>query len=224
MVGADVRYISEMLRRGLIFGPCLELGVGLEGANNRDLVTSSGVTYLGTDIVPGDFVDFVIDLQDPIDTIRNILGASAPLGSILALNVLEHTFDPINILDKLFALLRTGGTCVIITPAVWPLHDFPIDCWRILPTFYEEYARRRGHNIVSESLSFVGYGSVDQFAAEDGSRAFPPPSAKSSLHRQFSRAVHKGLNTFGRSMFFPSHIAVGCVIQRGVQTPASKES
>jgi hypothetical protein len=212
MIFAKVQYVRNMIERGYVFSPCLEIGAGLEGANARELCSAHNLVYYGTDMMAGPEVDFVINLDGPLTVIQKQLGTVTPFGSILALNVLEHTFNPIEILDKLFTLLAVGGSCVIITPAVWLLHDYPIDCWRPLPTFYTEYARRRDLMLLSDTFEFVGYGPVAQFSNPDGSFAFPRPG-KSVRHRQYSKAVHKLFNTFGRGVFFPTHIAIGVVIK-----------
>ena len=60
---------------------------------------SSGPTRCG--------VDYPADFEKPED-----MGVFRPiglLGSVLILNVLEHTFDPIRVLDNAATLLRPGG-------------------------------------------------------------------------------------------------------------------
>ncbi len=138
----------------------------------------------------------------------------APFGSVLILNVLEHTFDPIRVLDNAATLLRPGGTLVSLTPSVWPLHNYPMDAWRILPNFYEEYAKRRGHELLESWFEYVGFGLVANFRNPDGSYCYPPPS-RAGFRRWFSRAVHKVFNTYGRSMLQPSHVAVAAVFRVG---------
>lgn len=212
MVGVDVDFVRALLASGYIHGPCLELGVGLEGANNRDLIRGHGVEYYGSDVVPGPMVDFVIDLEEPLDGIQSKVARVGRFGSVLAMNVLEHTFDPIRVLDNLFGLLTAGGTCAIITPASWPLHDFPMDCWRILPSFYVTYAARRGYTLIEDTFQFVSYGPVRQFNTPDGRFAYPRPG-RSSVHFTYSKVVHKLFDTFGRDMFFPTHVACGVVLR-----------
>lgn len=51
MISTDVEYVKKLVSAGLIKSPCLELGVVGEGANNRELILNSGVTYFGTDMV-----------------------------------------------------------------------------------------------------------------------------------------------------------------------------
>jgi SAM-dependent methyltransferase len=212
MTEQDVDYVRELLERGLIHGPCLELGVGVEGANNREIVRAQGIEHYGSDIAPSAVVDFVFDLEGPLDVIRAEVADVAPFGSVLVLNVLEHTFDPLRILDNVFALLSPGGTCAIITPTAWPLHDYPVDCWRILPGFYVEYAKRRRLTLIEDTLQFVGHGKVRDFLAPNGKFALPRPG-RSAAHFTYSKTIHKLFNTFGRGMAFPSHIGCGVVIR-----------
>jgi SAM-dependent methyltransferase len=218
MNDVDVAYLREVLTRGLLQGPCLELGVGLEGANNRELLRSHGIEHFGSDLVPGPVVDFVVDMEAQPDDLRATVARVGAFGSVLVLNVLEHTFDPVRVLDNVFALLAPGGTCVVITPAVWTVHDFPVDCWRILPGFYVEYARRRRLTLVEDTLRFVGHGPVQDFLAPDGTMALPRPG-RSAAHFTYSKAVHRLFDTFGRGMAFPSHVSCGAVIRNAPPAP-----
>lgn len=211
MTHDDVEYVASLLRKGYIHSPCLELGVGLDGINNRALLSAENIKYYGTDIVPGPSIDFAINFEDSLETIKKELSSAGCFGSVLVLNVLEHTFDPIKVLDNILGILGPGGTCIIITPAVWPLHNFPIDCWRILPQFYVEYAKRRGLTILDGTFQYIGQGRIGDFAAVDSSLGFPSPS-QSTLHYWYSRLIHKLFNTFGRGMSFPAHVAVGVVL------------
>jgi hypothetical protein len=152
----------------------------------------------------------VADLESA-DDLRRFDGVG-PFGTVLLLNVLEHTFDPIRVLDHAVALVRPGGTVVNVTPTVWPLHDYPYDAWRLLPNFYEEYTRRRGLKLHPDYFEYVGAGKVTETRNPDGSYRLPRPG-RSPRHWWYSRAVHRVFNTAGRGMAQPSHVAVGCVLQ-----------
>jgi SAM-dependent methyltransferase len=209
MVGVDLDYVERLLRANAIVGPVLELGAGYGGTTCREILVANGLAYVGTDLREGNGVDVAANFEHSEDMAA--FGHIAPLGTILILNVLEHTFDPISVLDNARSLLRPGGALVVLTPAVWPLHNFPMDTWRILPNFYEEYARRRKMRLVDEHFEYIGYGRVARFRDEKNLYALPPPSQK-SWRLLYGRVVHKALNTFGRSMFHPSHVAVGAVL------------
>ena len=208
MVGVDLDYIRRLIAAGVITGPVLEMGTGYGGATSRALVEAAGLAYFGTDLASGDGVDVAADFERTED--MSLFAGIAPFGSILILNVLEHTFDPIRILDNARTLVRPGGSMVVLTPAVWPLHNFPMDAWRPLPNFYEEYARRRALKLRSDSFEYVGHGPVADFRNPDSTYAFPPPR-EPGLRRWLDRAVHKVFNTAGRGMFQPSCVAVGAV-------------
>jgi len=213
VTGDDGRYLEDLVEAGYVQSPCLELGAGLAGANFGDLLRRNGIEYWGADRVPGTAVDFVFDLDEPMESILSALSSVGEFGSVLLANVLEHTFDPIRALDKACVIMRPGGTCIIITPAVWPLHEFPIDCWRPMPSFYTEYARRRNLNLLQDTFRYVGHGLVSSFTDNTGALAFPRPG-KSLRHDWYSRVVHRLFKTHGRGMVFPSHVAIGVVLEK----------
>jgi SAM-dependent methyltransferase len=209
MVGVDLEYVGRLIRANAISGPVLELGVGYGGETCRHLVEAAGLTYFGTDLDSSEGLDFVADFEraEDMTTFRRI----TPVGTVLVLNVLEHTFDPIRVLDNARSLLKPGGALVVLTPAVWPLHNYPMDAWRVLPNFYEEYAKRRGMRLVDARFEYVGFGKVAAFRDSGGAYSLPPPCPR-GWKLMFGRGVHKLFNTFGRSMFQPSHVAVAAVL------------
>lgn len=212
MVGPDIEFVKKCLDAGLVQSPCLELGVGYEGPNNRGLLQAANIEYFGTDTVSGQGVDYVVDFEDSAEAIDQQLGAKR-FGTAFVLNVLEHTFDPIRVLDNIFRILRRNGTCIVIAPAVWPLHDFPRDCWRINPNFYEEYCKRRSLNLLTEHFEYIGFKKVQELTDGSGAYLLPQP-AGGSFKRLSSKVVHKTFDTFGRGMLFPSFVGIGVVIQK----------
>ena len=212
MTHDDVVYVEKVLSEGLIKSPCLELGVGYEeGYIMKDVLVKAGVAYIGTDMIAGPAVDYVVDFEADFDVVQQKLPNSGEFGTVLVLNVLEHTFEPVRILDNVFKVLRPGGYCVSITPAVWPLHSYPYDCCRLLPNFYEEYCKRRSLELIEPYFEYVGKGSVRDGSAEGYN--FPKPGNNDAQLLK-SRIIHKVFNTTGRGMFFPSHIAIGCVMRK----------
>lgn len=209
MIPPDTEYMQRLVRAQVLRAPVLELGTGYGGSTCRELITSAGLTYYGTDIADGEGVDFVANFENRADlaAFRSV----APFGSILVLNVLEHTFDPIRILDNARTLIKAGGTLVVMTPVVWPLHDYPFDAWRILPNFFEDYARRNGLELGDDYFDYIGYGAVRNFRNQDLTYRLPPPCQNKARY-WFGRAVHKAFNTFARGMLQPSHVAVGAVL------------
>lgn len=56
--------------------------------------------------------------------------AAASADSVLLLNVLEHMPEPTACLREATRVLRSGGTCIIEVPFLYPLHDAPRDFQR----------------------------------------------------------------------------------------------
>lgn len=211
----DVEYIKKILASGLVTSPCLELGVGYDGGNNKKIIQEFGIKYFGSDIVAGKDVDYIVNFEEGPDLFRSRFGRGEEFGAILILNVLEHAFDPVRVLDNAFSILRPGGVCIIITPAVWPLHNYPRDYWRINPNFYEDYCEKRSLKLIRGYFEYIGYGSVMKNTNGPGNYILPAPSRSTST-MLLSRLIHRMFNTFGRGMLFPSHVATGVVIKKNI--------
>lgn len=207
MTSLDLVYIKRLIQDKVITGPVLELGAGYGGETCKQLIAQEGLAYYATDIVPSAGVDFVADFEG--HDIFEYFPANVQFNNILILNVLEHTFNPIQVLDNARRLLAPDGALVVVTPCIWPLHHFPIDCYRILPDFYESYAESRCMNLDRQHFEYLGYGLIAS-NAEAGKHRFPLPMQGISYWK--SRVVHRLFNTFGRAMSSPSHVAIGAVL------------
>lgn len=216
MEHGDLTFVRRLIADKVISDPVLELGTCYGGATCRPLIEAAGLRYYGTDMTRGEGSDYEANFERPGD--MTVFRDIAPFGSILILNVLEHTFDPIKVMDNAATLVRPGGSVVVSSPAIWPLHNYPMDAWRVLPNFYEEYAKRRRLKLLEDYFQYLGVGPVTSYRNGDSTYSFPPP-CKPGIRYWFSRIIHKGFNTFGRSMFQPSHVAVGAVFL--VQSPPS---
>jgi SAM-dependent methyltransferase len=219
MTHDDLRWIENILAAQQLDSPVLELGAGYGGMTCRKLIEGAGFRYYGTDLEKTPGVDFAANFECSED--MSVFSSVAPFGAALVLNVLEHTFDPIRILDNVISLLKLGGKCVVLTPSIWPLHNYPMDTWRILPNLYEEYARRRGLVLDHRFFDYVGQGTVQQFRNADGTYCYPPPCGNKARH-QWSRVIHKMFNTSGRGMLHPSHVGLGAIFQRPVSDKDAK--
>jgi SAM-dependent methyltransferase len=216
MTPNDLTFIKSLNDRGLLKSPVLELGSGYGGETCRQAIESFGHKYFTTDLSPGPGVDYAADFE----TARGLdqLLAAGPFGSVLVLNVMEHTFNPIAVLDNVVKTTALGGTIITVTPAVWPLHNYPVDCCRLLPDWYRRFAESRSLELPEDYFVFISEDSVQSpvnaFRDANGQDRFPPPRSGRRLSRTYSRAVHKLFRTFGRGMMQPSHIAIGAVFIR----------
>ncbi len=212
MTENDMQYVQRLIAGRIITGPVLELGAGYGGRTCRDAIKTANMVYFASDIVQSPGVDFVADFESG-DSVEKAFGNDEKFGCVLVLNVLEHTFDPVAILDNAAGLLSDSGSLVVITPAIWTLHNYPIDCYRLLPNFYEQYASKRGMVINADYFEYVEIGKVSDNVDRDGNYQFPLPTQRKYKYWK-SRLIQKLFNTYGRGMAFPSHVAIGAVLSR----------
>ena len=211
MTGPDLLFVEELLGRGLVLEPVLELGAGYGGPTCRELVARSGRRYVATDVVPGPGVDVVADFESGEGSAE--VASIGPFGTVLVLTVLEHVFSPAAVLDHARALLAPGGTLVTVTPCAWPIHRYPLDCSRLLPDWYRRFAATRGLVLDEETFRYVGFGPVREFRSSGGEERLPPAATGRELYRAWSRLVHGLLFTFGRETQHEPRVAIGAVFR-----------
>ncbi|WP_416439637.1 class I SAM-dependent methyltransferase [Phnomibacter sp. MR] len=213
MSNLEIELIKEMLSQGLIQSPVLELGVSYDvDFIMKDEFAKVGIEYFGTDLHAGKDVDFVINFEDNITTIREQYPKMPSFNCILILNVLEHTYNPIKVMQNALQLLNEGGLLITSTPSVFPIHNYPIDVYRLLPDFYTEFAKREKVTLLHEYFRFLGYGKIDQYLVNN-QLSYPKPW-RSKTHEWRSRLVHKIFNTSGRGMMIPNHISISSVFKK----------
>lgn len=196
----------------MIRGDVLELGCGYGGQTCEEIIRRSGCNWLSTDMdASGVKVDYLANFETGYG-VEHIAKASGGFDTLLILNVLEHVFEPIKILDNARSLLRPGGVLITATPCVWPIHNCPVDCARLLPDWYRRYAERSGLQLLGNQFVFIGYGRIDEFRSK-GTDCFPSDRRMIGWAGLRSRIVHKLFNTSGRGMLFRPHIAIGAAFK-----------
>lgn len=205
----DLVFVQKLIANRLLLPPVLELGAGYGGSTCREIVQAAELEYKTTDLHAGPGVDFIADFEDNA-CIEHFPGT---FGSVLVLNVLEHAFEPIKVLNNAVDLCVSGGTIVTITPCVWPVHNFPRDCQRLLPDWYLIFAERNKQvRLLDDGFEFLGYGPIASFAR--GGELHLPPSSRNEIHDIYSRIAHKLLRTSGRGKWTANHVAIGAVFQK----------
>ncbi len=67
---------------------------------------------------------------------------------VLMTEVLEHVFNPEQVLKELHRVLKVGGTVLITCPFVWPLHEEPYDYARYTPFALRHLSEAAGFEVV----------------------------------------------------------------------------
>jgi len=89
----DLAYVQRLLSLGVIQDPVLELGARYGGLTCRELLRGAALHYSTVDLQAGPGVDFVANMERADDL--RVFDKAKPFGSILILNVLEHTLEPL---------------------------------------------------------------------------------------------------------------------------------
>lgn len=82
-----------------------------------------GFSVVSTDIDPA-------RKPDVVDDITQSSFPSAHFDAIVIIEVLEHVVDPLRAAAEVQRLLKPGGSLVLSTPFIFPLHDRPHDFFR----------------------------------------------------------------------------------------------
>lgn len=77
---------------------------------------------VGVDLVAGEGVDIVADLEEPFE--------AGDIAHIECLSVLEHARRPWKLAEQLEQVLPVGGTLFVAAPFAWRIHGYPDDYWR----------------------------------------------------------------------------------------------
>jgi SAM-dependent methyltransferase len=140
--------------------PLVEMGAraaeGQEGiANLRPLFKVD--EYIGCDIQEGLGVDRIED-------IHHLTFADESVGTVIALETLEHVADPIRAVQEMFRVLRPGGVLAISSLMFFPIHEHPWDYWRFTPVAFEmllepfeaSWVVAQGYHLLPEGIFGVG--------------------------------------------------------------------
>jgi SAM-dependent methyltransferase len=99
------------------------------------------------------FMDFAADLNLPLPL------RDAVFDTIIASDVLEHLYQPQQMLREAFRILRPGGTAIINTPFMYWVHEAPHDYYRYTPFAIRRMAEDAGFEVL-ELKSIGGAGLV----------------------------------------------------------------
>jgi SAM-dependent methyltransferase len=114
-------------------GPVLEIG-SYQVAGQEEIADLRalfpGKPYVGLDVRRGPGVDLVADAQD-------LPHADASVGTVIAMNTLEHVPRFWRALDEIRRVLRPDGALLLSCPFYFHIHSFPSDYWRFTPEALE---------------------------------------------------------------------------------------
>lgn len=89
-------------------------------------------------------LDVVVDLNRPL-----IQFESSSFDTVILSDVLEHIFEPRQLLTEISRILRPGGHVILNVPFIYPLHETPHDYYRFTNYTLEKFAAEAGLVVVS---------------------------------------------------------------------------
>jgi SAM-dependent methyltransferase len=114
-------------------GPVLEIGshlvTGQEKIGNLRSLFPQKV-YVGLDVQAGPGVDCVAKVE-------SLPQSDASVGTVIAMNTLEHIPCFWQGLEEIYRVLRADGALLLSCPFYFHLHYFPCDYWRFSPQALE---------------------------------------------------------------------------------------
>jgi SAM-dependent methyltransferase len=134
--------------------PLVEMGArpaeGQEGiADVRPIFGAK--EHIGCDIQPGPGVDRIED-------IHKLTFEDGSIGSVIALETLEHVADPLRAMQEIHRVLKPGGVTAISSLMFFPIHAHPWDFWRFTPEGFELLLEP----FESKLVIAVGYGEMPE--------------------------------------------------------------
>ena len=151
-------------------GPILEIGSQQvpgqeEIADLRPLFPDK--RYLGVDITPGRGVDFVADVE-------SLPQADASVGTVIAMNTLEHVPHFWRAFDEIHRVLRPDGALLVSCPFYFHIHSYPSDYWRFSPEALALLLDRYPNKILGRHGPTRRPASVWALAFREGRAAITP--------------------------------------------------
>lgn len=100
------------------------LVVGSRVYPGRDDRRKRYADVIGVDMLAGEGVDVVLNLEDDINIFEK------GFAHVDCISVLEHSRRPWAFAANVTRMLEPGGTIFVQTPFVWWVHGYPSDYWR----------------------------------------------------------------------------------------------
>lgn len=119
-------------QKNVFSGKLLDIGCGVMPYKNIIYKNNPKLTsYTGLDLQDSNFHD--TQIADVQWDGTNIPFAENEFDCMLATEVLEHCFEPIETLKEMHRVLKPNGNLFFTVPFIWPLHEVPYDAYRYTP-------------------------------------------------------------------------------------------
>lgn len=144
------------------------LDVGVQDHPTSRLTKGKAAKYYTLDIDPQWNPDIVADLNNPA-TPEFVKSKKIPIDIIFCVEVLEHCWNPVRVVQNLSVMLSPGGDVYITTPFINPHHDV-VDYLRFTNEWYRDVLPKVGLDVIEivERVATVGRNLLMQFYTTEG--------------------------------------------------------
>ena len=155
-----LQFARDVAENFPIESPLLE--IGSRAAEGQEAIADVRAIFgadehIGCDIQPGLGVDRIED-------VHHLSFSDESVGTVVALETLEHVADPIRAVEEMYRVLRPGGVLAISSLMFFPIHEHPWDYWRFTPQGFELLLRpfesrlvvAQGYELLPEGVFGVG--------------------------------------------------------------------
>ena len=155
-----LEFARDVAENFAIVDPLVEMGAraaeGQEDIADVRPIFRAG-THIGCDIQEGLGVDRIED-------IHHLTFEDDSVGTVVALETLEHVADPLRAVQEMHRILRPGGVLAISSLMFFPIHEHPWDYWRFTPEgfdlllqpFESRLVLAVGHELLPEGVFGIG--------------------------------------------------------------------
>lgn len=107
-------------------GKALEVGSQYINGTARTVFQHRATEYIGIDREAGDCVNLIMDAEKLTEHFHR-----EHFDTVICCEMLEHSIRPWLVVEQMKSVLKPGGLLWISTPTYgFPLHRFPLDCYR----------------------------------------------------------------------------------------------
>jgi SAM-dependent methyltransferase len=153
-------FLLDVVEQAPLLEPIVEIGA--RPAEGQEVETDvrgmfPGREYIACDLQEGPGLDRIED-------IHALTFEDNSVGTLIALDTLEHVADPIRALQEVHRVLKPGGVVAISSVMFFVIHAHPWDFWRFTPEgfskllepFESSYVLGQGWDLMPETVFGVG--------------------------------------------------------------------
>ena len=90
------------------------------------------------------------------------IGIAQPTALVVANEVFEHVFNPLDFLGVIKRVLRPGGMLLMTVPFVWDEHEQPYDFARYSSFGIKSVLEKNGFEIIAQRKTVTNFGVIIQ--------------------------------------------------------------